>query len=253
MPTAGFALLLLISATDPLTVADTAYQEFRYAEALPPYRAVMEQAPTTQSCARLLTAYVQLADTAPSHEDSISLLREATNAAARAVSLFPLSADLRARQAFVIGQLGRTEGGRARITALRESARLGREALALDPQDPMANALTGIVGYRLTQLTRIQKALLRTFGPETLTIPPLEDARQHLETAIAGDPHAVLYHAWHAKILTAMGSDTQARQAYQQALACPPRVASDLPLLNEARQALGITPLPESTPAHEHP
>ena len=157
-----------------------------------------------------------------------SLYARAERDARRAVRLAPNSAPVLFALGLVLGNEALGRGAKERIRMAVEVRGLALLALAADSMHDGAHHLLGRWHYEVRKLSGFERFMARNLlGGRVLGEASWDEARRHLERAVALDP-ARLYHRLDlARVALATRDTATAVRELQKVLDLPPRVLAD--------------------------
>jgi tetratricopeptide (TPR) repeat protein len=175
-----------------------------------------------------------------------SLLAAGERDARRAVRLAPASAPALFALGLVLGNEALTRGIRDRVRMAVEIRSLALRALAADSMHDGAHHLLGRWHYEVRRLSGLQRFLAKTIlGGRMFGEASWEEARRHLERAVAIDPARIYHRLDLARVALATRDTAAAVRELRRVAALPDRVLADRGYRREAAALLeSIAPAP---------
>jgi regulator of microtubule dynamics protein 3 len=204
---------------------DSAYNAFNYDDAIKCYEAAKEDAKSSDVYIKLADAYFYGAYVKPIAEQE-QLYIKAQQILQNALKIDSANANVYARLGQVTGQLARFRGTNEKVKLGLSIKSFADKALAIDPNNPIGNAVMGIWHYELANLSFVERFFGKIFFGH---IPngSHDTAAVYLEKAVRLDPKMIYYHYSYAKVLIELNRRTEARKQLEIAMNLPPIVSGD--------------------------
>jgi len=154
------------------------------------------------------------------------LLFKSKAAVEEAQKLKTKDAEVLARMSRIYGQLALLAGGKEKIYLGNQVKKYATEALALNPDQPTANAVLGVWYYELASLDPIEKAFANLIYGK-LPKGNYNRSLSHLEKAVQLDPNVIFFRLSLAKTLLKLKKKDEALVQINKALSLSNSVASD--------------------------
>lgn len=225
-----------LSARDAVAQADSAYRAFNYSLAIKLYETLPEEDRTSEVCVKLADAYFYGGYELPKSKQEAMYLK-AKSALELALKKSPLNPEIYARLGQVTGQIALFRGNKEKVKLGLEIKEYADQALALDANNAMANAVLGIWHFELAGLGFIERTFAKLlFGgvPEG----SYEQSAKYLAKAVAESPNVIFYRNAYAKALLKLGREAEAKAQLEIALKLPLIVAGDKQNKRESRLLL---------------
>jgi len=146
-------------------------------------------------------------------------------------------ARLLARLALVNARMSEFEGNAEKIERARRTDEYCRRAIARDSTEALSYVLLGVLNYRISTLSWVERTLAKTFVGR---LPPasLADSERFLRKAITLCPNSPFYHCALGRTLEALDREAEAMVELRLALDCRPSMPLDAPYQEKARERL---------------
>ncbi len=225
-----------LSARDTIAQADSAYRAFNYPLAIELYETLTDNDKTADVYIKLADAYFYGGYELPKSKQEAMYLK-AKEALELALKKSPSNPDIYARLGQVTGQLALFRGNKEKVKLGLEIKEYADQALALDANNAMANAVLGIWHFELAGLGFVERTFAKLlFGgvPEG----SYEQSAKYLAKAVAQSPNVIYYRNAYAKVLLKLGREAEAKAQLEIALKLPLIVAGDKQNKHESRLLL---------------
>ncbi|ACF12966.1 conserved hypothetical protein [Chloroherpeton thalassium ATCC 35110] len=217
--------------------ADSAYSAFNYDFAIARYEAAQKDpAASCDLYLKLADAYFYGAYVKPENEQE-ALYLKAEKTLRHALTIDSTNAGIYARLGQVTGQLALFRGGKEKVKLGLKIKSLADSALALDPKNPIGNAVLGIWHYQLADLSFFEKFFGKVFFggiPEG----SYDTSAVYLKKAVELAPQMTYYRYYYAKALIEIDQRKEAQKQLETALSQPPLVLADKKNEKQLRELL---------------
>jgi tetratricopeptide (TPR) repeat protein len=200
-------------------------------ESIAPARNVLVDTEITNADAHFQKSFLLEAD-----EQEKELIA-AQHIIATALKATPTSADLEAKYAQITGRLALFRGNKEKIRLGIQVKEHADRAIAIDPQQPVANAVLGVWHYELAKLSGFERffaGLLYGDVPEG----DMGKAAEYLSKAVRLKPAEVFYRVALAKSLIELKRKDDAKRELEAVLKLPSVSTADPQLKKEAHDLI---------------
>lgn len=204
---------------------DSAYYAFNYDAAIERYEAAKAESKSCDLYIKLADAYFYGAYVKPKAEQE-PLYLKAQQTLQYALKIDSSNANVYARLGQVTGQLARFRGAKEKVKLGLSIKGFADKALAIDPNNPIGNAVMGIWHYELANLSFVERFFGKVFFGD---IPngSFDTAAVYLEKAVKLSPNMIYYRYSYAKTLIELDRRAEARKQLEIALNLPFVVSGD--------------------------
>lgn len=222
--------------TKLIAEGDSAYRAFNYDAAIERYEAAKAESKSCDLYMKLADAYFYGAYVKPKAQQE-PLYLKAQQTLQSALKIDSSNANVYARLGQVTGQIARFRGAQEKVKLGLSIKSYADKALAIDPNNPIGNAVMGIWHYELANLSFVERFFGKMFFGD---IPKgsFDTAAVYLEKAVKLSPNMIYYRYSYAKTLIELDRRAEARKQLEIALNLPYVVSGDKKNKEDLRELL---------------
>lgn len=204
---------------------DSAFAEFRYAEAATAYQELLKTSYSVETANKLADTYFYWG-LISSGKEKESLFLKGTQVMEEALSKQGETKNIetQVRLSRLLGELAIFRGGNKKIKMGKRVHALAMEVLSIDPDHAIGNAVIGIWNYERENLSGIESFFASLGG---LPGASLEKSKSHLEKAVAADPTDSYFRYTLARTLIQVGATRRAKTMLMDLQKMPLKYAFD--------------------------